>query len=431
MSQPNQMPAPQRISDLKVSGHLMTLQTGLFCIFHTPGQPQPSAQGLPGVRISRSPLMQNHQMEIVTFEQDGWIGAQTGAALVRIHQGPAQVMVTIYQELDSPHEAPRLQVVQLSVQADAIMENTTMQPDALPQQVEHGAMPQQQEPSLPEKPEIGAHIQRQGDVAVRLGEWMGKPGSHAWIEGFGIAPTSLVTPEEIEYQAVLGKGWLSPWVEGGSYCGSRGMALPILGLCVRLKGKAAKQFTCRLHATFTDGTEIGPLETLEPVESPTLAPLEAFLLEIIPRRAGAAKKSKRAMAEPVLRQAEADLADLLKEEETLFERAEEFELSLEDELDTPANHTPPAKQRKAAKPAPSKHKAAVPSKKRGRKPTLSKAQPSRTSRVEEVPPPVKRGRGRPARRAVEHAAPLRVETKARAAGPVRTAGRRRKVGSHS
>jgi hypothetical protein len=31
---------------------------------------------------------------------------------------------------------------------------------------------------------------------------------------------------DIEYQAVLGRGWLSPWIEGGKFCGSRGMALP-------------------------------------------------------------------------------------------------------------------------------------------------------------------------------------------------------------
>ena len=49
-----------------------------------------------------------------------------------------------------------------------------------------------------------------------------------------------IAPEDIEYQAVLGRNWLSPWVEGGKFCGSRGMALPLLGLKVRLKGAAAK-----------------------------------------------------------------------------------------------------------------------------------------------------------------------------------------------
>ena len=58
------------------------------------------------------------------------------------------------------------------------------------------------------------------------------------IEGFGVHPRGEIGPDQIEYQAVLGRGWLSPWIEGGKFCGSRGMALPLLGLQVRLKDAA-------------------------------------------------------------------------------------------------------------------------------------------------------------------------------------------------
>lgn len=53
MSQASQ----QRITDLKVTGHLMTLQTGLFCISHAAGQQPPTSAGLPGVRISLPPFL--------------------------------------------------------------------------------------------------------------------------------------------------------------------------------------------------------------------------------------------------------------------------------------------------------------------------------------------------------------------------------------
>ena len=74
-----------------------------------------------------------------------------------------------------------------------------------------------------------AHVQGQGDVGGQLGAWIGERGSKRWIEGFAIAPAGGIPADDIEYQAVLGRGWLSPWVEGGQFCGSRGMALPILG----------------------------------------------------------------------------------------------------------------------------------------------------------------------------------------------------------
>ena len=116
---------------------------------------------------------------------------------------------------------------------------------------------------------------------------MGERGSARWIEGFALSPRqSGVTLSDIEYQAVLGRGWLSPWAEGGQYCGSRGMALPILGLRARLRGKPAETLSLSISATFTDGTAIGPVGPGDACEAESLAPLEAFCISIVP--AGAA-----------------------------------------------------------------------------------------------------------------------------------------------
>ena len=109
--------------------------------------------------------------------------------------------------------------------------------------------PQAADPVAPESnPEVMAHVQRSGDLTCMLGDWLGIKGSRQWIEGFGLAPANGISLQDIEYQAVLGRNWLSPWVEGGKFCGSRGMALPLLGLKVRLKGAAAKAFECTYSA---------------------------------------------------------------------------------------------------------------------------------------------------------------------------------------
>ena len=128
---------------------------------------------------------------------------------------------------------------------------------------------------------MSAHVQLQGDVRRSLGAWIGEPGSQRWIEGFAVTPQGgEIQPDEIEYQAVLGRGWLSPWAEGGQFCGSRGMALPILGLRVRLRGAALATHSIELSATFTDGTAIGPVGAGDPCEATSLAPLEAFQIVI-------------------------------------------------------------------------------------------------------------------------------------------------------
>jgi hypothetical protein len=145
--------------------------------------------------------------------------------------------------------------------------------------------------------EMVAHIRERGDVGAMIGDWVGERGSKRWIEGFGIAPISGISIKDIEYQAVLGRGWLSPWVDGGQFCGSRGMALPILGLRVRLRGEAAATHEVSYSATFIDGSEIGPVDAGEACEAESLAPVEAFQVVL---------RAKRAAAGPVAAEPEAE-----------------------------------------------------------------------------------------------------------------------------
>ncbi|MDE8345867.1 MAG: hypothetical protein POH28_06800, partial [Acidocella sp.] len=128
-----------------------------------------------------------------------------------------------------------------------------------------------------------AHIQTRGDVTGQFGAWIGERGSQNWIEGFSLNAPDGLLPSEITYQAVLGRGWLSPWAEAGSYCGSRGMALPLLGLRVRLSGEAAEKFDVKCSASFIGGTSVGPVGNDETCEGETLAPLEAFQITLTPR----------------------------------------------------------------------------------------------------------------------------------------------------
>ncbi|MBV8615488.1 MAG: hypothetical protein JOY66_17215 [Acetobacteraceae bacterium] len=259
------------MTELKVSGHLMTLDPGLFCVVQTANAPG-SASGLPGVRLSLPPgaAGRGEGVRISTFREDGWLGERDGAALVRVVDGPAQVLVTIYQAPDAtPEQAPRLQVLRLSGEAPA---SGTAAQGA-------GSRP------TPANADVVAHVQRMGDLGAAFGEWMGTRGSRLWIEGFGIAPREGVAPSDIEYQAVLGRDWLSPWVEGGKFCGSRGMALPLLGLTVRLKGQAAGTHELSYEATFVDGSASGPVQAGEPCQAESLAALEAFRIDLRPKGA--------------------------------------------------------------------------------------------------------------------------------------------------
>ena len=214
-------------------------------------------------------------MTIRTFRDDGWLHGGGDAALVRVPGGPAQVLVTIYQSPNADAStAPNLQVVRL-LEAGRPPGRGRARRRAAAARAGGGR--------------AGACAGR-GDVGARLGDWIGERGSKRWIEGFAIAPASGIPGDDIEYQAVLGRGWLSPWVEGGQFCGSRGMALPILGLRVRLRGASADTHDCAYSASFVDGTSVGPVQGGEACEAESLAPVEAFSVTIRPRAAGGRRR---------------------------------------------------------------------------------------------------------------------------------------------
>ncbi len=263
------------IEELKVSAHMMTLDAGLFCLVNEASPGAAQRGGLPGVRISPPPQAPD-TVEILAFRPDGWLSGVGDAALIRVLRGPAQVMVTVYQQAGQADSAPRLQVLRLAGGA------------AAPAQ----AAAQPATPPAPERMDLLAHIQTRGDVGARFGDWLGEAGSGAWIEGIAIAAPEGLDPTDLSYQAVLGRGWLSPWVDAGQYCGSRGMALPLLGFRVRLQGEAAKRFDLLCEATFVDGSKVGPLGSDETCEAESLSALESVRITLQPRQP--AKSAPRA-----------------------------------------------------------------------------------------------------------------------------------------
>jgi hypothetical protein len=128
----------------------------------------------------------------------------------------------------------------------------------------------------PRVAEVVAHIEGVGDVDGRFGDWVGIRGSGRAIEGFSLNPRQGISPDDFEIRAVLGRDWLSPWLPGGSFCGSRGLALPMRGFCLRLRQAAAMRYDLACFARFVDGSEVGPVGTDRLCAAPSLAPLESF-----------------------------------------------------------------------------------------------------------------------------------------------------------
>ena len=138
-----------------------------------------------------------------------------------------------------------------------------------------------------------AHVSRRGDVEVGAGEWVGGPNAPAAIEGLEIRG-SLAPDLRIEIQALVGTNplrWMD-WVAPGVYAGSRGRALVLAGLRLRLVGEAASRHVISAEALFLGSPILCKRgREIELVGGAGGDPLVGLRLEVAPAAAAAAASS--------------------------------------------------------------------------------------------------------------------------------------------
>ena len=211
---------------------------------------------------------------------DGWMTAHDEPTMLRVAAGGGDVLVTQYWSAADPTASPpALRLVRLNPEGTAETPPAGVVPPGV---VPPGGGPHAPF-AAPPPAEIVAHIEGVGDVDGKLGDWVGMRGSGRAIEGFSLTPRQGITPDDFEVRAVLGRDWLSPWLPGGSFCGSRGLALPLRGFCLRLRPTAAARFDLASVARFVDGTDAGPIQSDRFCAAPSMAALEAFQIQLRPR----------------------------------------------------------------------------------------------------------------------------------------------------
>jgi hypothetical protein len=240
---------------LSVANRLIRLTPGRFSLSLESG---PHADGRQGARVSLPPGPADRPefVSVNPFRADGWLTADGEPTLIRVADRDAEVLVTLYwPATDGAAAGPMLRLTRLNDGTGT---------------------------AAGEVAEIVAHIGEIGDVSGRIGQWTGTRGSGRAIEGFSQIPQSAISPEDYEIRAILGRDWLSPWLPGGRFRGSRGLALPMRGFCLRLRPSAAIHHHLRILARFIDGAEVEQEGTDVLCASPGLAPLEAFHVTVLP-----------------------------------------------------------------------------------------------------------------------------------------------------
>ncbi len=96
-----------------------------------------------------------------------------------------------------------------------------------------------------------AHLARRGDVGVGPGRWVGGPDAPTPIEGIEIR-SDVRSEARLEIQTLIfGRPprW-TEWAAPGSFAGSRGLGLPLVGVRLRIVGSDANRFEISADALF-------------------------------------------------------------------------------------------------------------------------------------------------------------------------------------
>jgi hypothetical protein len=289
--------AQMHTGDMGVSTRSVRLEPGLFSLSLMPGPADP-ATGLPAVRVCLppGPSGRRETVSISTLRGDGWMTVTDEPILLRVPSGGAEILVTLYwSAADAAASPPALKLARLNVDAPPAAAPAISVPHGPAFSAPVAEIIGQGTPapsvvdllgqiaSSPPTAEIVAHIEGVGDIDGKLGDWIGVRGSGRAIEGFGVAPRLGISTGDFAIRAVLGRDWVSPWLPGGSFCGSRGLALPLRGFCVRLLPAAAARLELSCVARFVDGTEVGPVGSDRICAAASLAALEAFQITLRPR----------------------------------------------------------------------------------------------------------------------------------------------------
>jgi hypothetical protein len=147
---------------------------------------------------------------------------------------------------------------------------------------------------------IAAHIRTRGDMSFTDAPWAGRVAAGLWIESFSVRPLERFAAQDIEYKGLTGSGFETPWLSDEKMCGTKGLAVPLVGFAVRLKpSPTSAAYDCEYSGYFQSGATVGPLRNGAPCRS-TVAndPLEGLQIRLV-KRLAAVQPVKPAAANPV------------------------------------------------------------------------------------------------------------------------------------
>jgi glycosyltransferase involved in cell wall biosynthesis len=284
---------------MSASVQVLPLPTGLYLFSVKAATPTPPRVNgeltLPAVHVGLGPGVRSDQVEFIAgpSTQGAWLFAPGDLLVTKINGSGATLIMTsvrapggdvlsiVVERLESRTDV-------LSSTQRAAGTDVKATPPGPPAKAP-GSMPLQeaQKPGsdLAVPVQIGAHVRSRGDMTFADMPWAGRVAPGLWIEAFSVRPMNRFEVQDIEYKGLTGSGFETPWLSDDKMCGTKGMAVPLVGFAVRLKpSPATAGYECEYSGYFQSGVTVGPLRNGAPCRS-TVAndPLEGIQVRLLKR----------------------------------------------------------------------------------------------------------------------------------------------------
>jgi len=306
------MPAPEVIAEegLSASVQVLPLPAGLY-LFSVksagPTTPHATSQlALPAMHLSLGPGVKAEQMQFMEGPagHGAWLFAATDQLVAKVAAGGATLILTSVRAPGG--EVLSIKVERLNARLDSTLAFSAPVPGVEPRPNSGPAAVAPPRAAvfgsagthLPLSIQIGAHVRTRGDMIFADVPWAGRIAPGLWIESFSVRPLQQFGAGDIEYKGLTGSGFETPWVSDDQPCGTKGMAVPLVGFALRLKpSPTASGYDCEYSGYFQSGLTVGPLKNGAPCRS-TVAndPLEGIQVRIVKHAATGRRTPTRAVA---------------------------------------------------------------------------------------------------------------------------------------
>jgi GT2 family glycosyltransferase len=237
---------------------------------------------LPAMHVGLGPGVPSGYVEFMegSSTHGAWLFAATDLLVAKIHTAGATLILTTVRGPGGESLSIKIERLNARVTAAAPRAAATLDPPpgGASRSPLFGSAGEQ---SLPVS--ISAHVRTRGDMLFRDVPWAGRVGPGLWIESFSVQPAEPFGSNDIEYKALTASGFETPWLSENKMCGTKGMAVPLVGFAMRLKASHATiGYDCEYSGYFQSGVTVGPMRNGAPCRS-TVAndPLEGIQIRLL------------------------------------------------------------------------------------------------------------------------------------------------------